>query len=99
MMSDLRRPIGYTDGFYIGAPLPLGRVLSRFRDDALFQTVKRSHGLASGSHDFEDQLKKAFRLHGIERWPTPMYFFKGKSQSQGPNPRVVRRARARACIV
>jgi len=57
----------FTDGFYLGAPLPLSKVLRR-KIGVLW--------LRPAPHDFEAHLRRAFVHHGIERRPTSMHFFK-----------------------
>lgn len=59
---------GFIDGFYIGAPLPTATILSRLDDDELWHLP--------GPHSYEVHLKQAFDLHGLERRPTSMHFFK-----------------------
>ena len=69
-MSDLCRSaaVGFADGFYIGAPLPVAKVMRRLDDAKLWQPRP--------PHAYESHLKRAFELHHIERRPTSMIFFK-----------------------
>ena len=68
---------GYTNGFYIGHPLPMIRILRRW--DEL-------HSLAAISplahRDYERILKASFEMHHIRRHVTPMVFFKVRANGQ-----------------
>ena len=70
-MSDLEPTAvanGFANGFYIGTPLPVAKVMRRLDDAKLWQPRP--------PHAYESHLKRAFELHRIERRPTPMIFFK-----------------------
>ena len=70
-MSDLEPAAvanGFANGFYIGAPLLVAKVMRRLDDAKLWQPRP--------PHAYESHLKRAFELHRIERRPTPMIFFK-----------------------
>ena len=41
---------GFTDGFYVGSPQPLSRVLRRLDDDSLWRDP--------GAYDYEQQLRR-----------------------------------------
>lgn len=70
-MSDLLpsgAALGFTNGFYIGAPFPIAKVMRRLDDAVLWRP--------RSPHAYESHLKRAFELHRIERRPTSMIFFK-----------------------
>ena len=58
---------GYIDGFYIGSPTSLVRVLRRFDKFEYYMHIHR---------DYEWVLKQSFERHGIRRLVTDMVFFK-----------------------
>lgn len=59
---------GYTNGFYIGSPLAVAKIMSRLRDiNALTRVV----------HDYEYMLRCAFELNNVSHVSlTPWYFLK-----------------------
>ena len=59
--------MGYTNGFYIGHPRPVARVLLRF--------LHWNEDLPT-KHDYEYLLKKAFQRHGLQRRVTRVLFEK-----------------------
>merc|ERR1719272_1608265 len=61
---------GYTDGFYIGLPSTLARVMGRFIDS--FDIIITGHSAES----YERLLKSAFLARGVLRRTTPLVFFK-----------------------
>ena len=59
---------GYTNGFYIGAPLAVAKVMKRLED---------VRALTRGVHDYEYMLRCAFELHNVSHVSlTPWYFMK-----------------------
>lgn len=66
--AGLREKTGFTDGFYIGQPESLSKVLRRLDESALWSLPS--------PYDYEVFLRRAFDHHGLVRKVTPMVFFK-----------------------
>ena len=63
-MSDLEPAAdGFANGFYIGAPLLVAKVMRRLDDAKLWQPRP--------PHTYESHLKRAFELHRIEHGRRP----------------------------
>ena len=68
---------GYTNGFYLGHPLPLSRTLRRWEElPALAAASPLAH------RDYERLLKAAFMRHHIRRLVTAMAFFKVRASGE-----------------
>lgn len=65
--SDINDAQGYTNGFYIGHPEPIIKVMDRY---------KFIHEYMPCNKDYEYILKWAFEKHGIQRVVTYMRFFR-----------------------
>lgn len=61
---------GYTNGYYIGHPKPMSKIMRRF------EIVEKLTGITEWVPNYETILKRAFQFHSITRRITPEVFFK-----------------------
>ena len=69
---------GYTNGFYIGHPVPLARVMSRFYTHTKLMALELGQRYDGQRlpHNYEVLLRRAFVRHKIQRLTTSGVFFK-----------------------
>jgi hypothetical protein len=69
---------GYTNGFYIGHPVPLARIMSRFyaHTKLMALEVGQRYDGQRLPHNYEVLLRRAFVRHKIQRLTTSAVFFK-----------------------
>ena len=69
---------GYTNGFYIGHPVPLARIMSRFYAHTKLMALElgQRYDGQRFPHNYEVLLRRAFVRHNVQRLRTSMVFFK-----------------------
>lgn len=75
--SDQNDRYGYTNGFLIGKPAPLARIMGRL--DQLLKSRLPAEGLPT---DYEGVLKLSFERARLERRATPMRFVKVRANGK-----------------
>ena len=76
--TDMNDADGYTNGFYIGHPVPLARIMSRFyaHNKLMALELGQRYDGQRFPHNYEVLLRRAFVHHNIQRLRTSMVFFK-----------------------
>ena len=76
--ADMNDADGYTNGFYIGHPQPLSRIMSRFYTHTKLMALElgQRYDGQRFPHNYEVLLRRAFVQHNIQRLRTSMVFFK-----------------------
>ena len=76
--ADMNDADGYTNGFYIGHPVPLAQIMSRFYAHTKLMALElgQRYDGQRFPHNYEVLLRRAFVQHNIQRLRTSMVFFK-----------------------